>query len=475
MSLSLGLGGTGFSLCEKSVQEPLFIAPAKSGATQIAVQKTPVKKIKWHRAKAYATHMTAVLLITAVCHAQDTLHLTLAEAEKLALQNNPHITAAQLDAAAAAQVPAQYSAAFQPNVFGSFTGVGADSASRLAAGGLNNPIVYNRLGSGLSISQLVTDFGRTSNLVAAAKFHASAQDQQTQLSKDQVLLATDRAYFAVLRAESVLKVANETVAARQLVSDQVTLLAKSHLKSALDVSFANVNLGEARLLLASAQNDLKSSTADLASAMGIPGQTNFVLADEPMPDALPDKADPLIQEAIAKRPDLAGLRLEHTAAERTYQSERALMFPTIGVIGTAGFVPSGEATVPGRYGAIGLNVTVPLFNGGLFKARRNEADLRTRAAEQRVNDLRNQVVRDVRVAYLNAETAFDRVGLTAQVLQQAQLALELAQRRYDLGLSSIVELSQAQLNLTSAQIANVGAKYEYQGQRAVLQYQVGGR
>jgi outer membrane protein len=405
--------------------------------------------------------------------AEDTLHLTLAEAEKMAVQNNPHIMVAQLYAAAAAQVPAQYAAAYQPVVFGSVTGVGADSGSRLAAGGLNNPVVYNRLGSGLSISQLVTDFGRTSNLVAAARFHASAQDQQTALSRAEVLLATDRSYFAVLRAESVLKVANETVTARQLVADQVTLLGQNHLKSALDVSFANVNLGEARLLLAGAQNDVKAAVAELATALGIPSQTNFVLGEEPLPDLLPDTVAPLIQEAIQKRPDLAGLRLEQTAAEHSYQAERALMFPTIGVIGTAGFVPSGEATVPGKYGAIGLNVSVPLFNGGLFKARRNEAELRTRAAEQKVYDLRNQVVRDVRVAYLYAQTAYERVGLTAQVLDQAQLALELAQRRYDLGLSSIVELSQAQLNLTSAQIATASAKYDYQSQRSVLAYQVG--
>src|ERR1039457_5359607 len=146
------------------------------------------------------------------------------------------------------------------------------------------------------------------------------------------------------------------------------------------------------------------------------------------------------------------------------------MFPTIGVIGAAGFVPSGEATVPSKYGAIGVNVSVPLFNLGLFKARRNEAELRTRAAEQKVYDLRNQVVRDVRVAYLYAQKAYERVGLTAQVLDQAQLALELAQRRYDLGLSSIVELSQAQLNLTSAQIATASAKYDYQSQRSVLAY-----
>jgi len=133
----------------------------------------------------------------------------------------------------------------------------------------------------------------------------------------------------------------------------------------------------------------------------------------------------------------------------------------------------GEAAIPGRYGAIGINVNIPVFNGGLFRARQTEAALRAKAAAARVDDLAIQVTRDVRLAYLNALTAFDRLGLTDQLLNQAQLAMDLARGRYDLGLSSIVELSQAQLNLTSAQIANTTARYDYQTQRVVLDYQIG--
>jgi outer membrane protein len=118
-------------------------------------------------------------------------------------------------------------------------------------------------------------------------------------------------------------------------------------------------------------------------------------------------------------------------------------------------------------------VTIPVLNGGLFKARRTEAELKVKAAASNVTDLANRVARDGRVAYLNAATAYERVGLTAQLLKQAQLALDLAQSRYELGLSSIVELSQAQLSLTSAQISSTSAKYDYQSQRSVLAYQTG--
>ena len=399
--------------------------------------------------------------------------LSLIEAQGLAIQNNPQFTAAKLNAAASYQVPKEYSSNFAPIVTGSLTGVGADSGSRLAAGALNNPAVYNRLAAGVTVSQMLTDFGRTRNLVDMAKLRAQAQDQKTEGTRADILLATSRAYFEVQRATAVLQVAIQTVAARQLVSDKVTALEANRLKSLLDVSFANVNLSDAKLLLIQAQNDLKSAEAELAAAMGLPSQTDFTLSQEPLPAALPDRLEPLIQDAIQNRPELKSLRLEQNAAERFAKAEHLLFLPTIGALGAVGVVPAGEQTIPGRYGAAGVNVNIPIFNGGLFKARQTEAELRAQAATQNVNDLANRVVRDLRVAYLAALTAHDRIDLTDELLKQAQLALDLAESRYNLGLSSIVELSQAQLNLTSAQIGAASARYDYQAQWIAVQYQTG--
>jgi len=238
-------------------------------------------------------------------------------------------------------------------VFGSFTAVGADNGSRLAAGGLNNPVVYDHVGSGLSIGQMITDFGRTSNLVGMAKLQAAAEDQVTETTRAQILLATGSAYFSLLRSQAVMKVADQTVAARQLVADQVAALAQSNLKSTLDVSFANVNLEEARLLQVQAQNDVKAAAADLATAMGLPGETAFILAEEPLPPPLPDRIDDLIRDAIRDRPELKDLRLEQSAAERFTKAEHALYYPSLGVIGTAGFRARRLHRRAGRYGAIG--------------------------------------------------------------------------------------------------------------------------
>src|SRR6185295_11721104 len=121
-----------------------------------------------------------------------------------------------------------------------------------------------------------------------------------------------------------------------------------------------------------------------------------------------------------------------------------------------------EAGLNDHYAAAGFNVSVPLANGNLYSARHAEAVFRTQAEEEALRDVETQITRDVSVALLNARTAYQKVDLTNQLLAQASNALELAQGRYDLGLSSIVELTQAQLNKTEAEIETARTRYDYQ-------------
>ena len=391
----------------------------------------------------------------------------------MALRAHPAIQSAQFNAQAAGQVVIETRSAELPTVFGSVTGAGALSNTRLAAGALNNPIIYNRFASGITGSQMITDFGRTGNLVATSKSRAIAENQNAETTRDLVTLAVDRAYFAVLRAQAVLTVADQTVKARQTVADQVSALAASKLKSQLDLSFANVNLASAKLDLADARNNLQSSLAEFSTALGLPAPQNFQLSEEPLPPDLTKDLANLIDSAIRKRPELASLRAQQNAAEHFARAEKDLTHPTISALASVGYIPAGQAQLSDRYAAIGMNINIPIFNGSLFRARQTEAELRAKAVAQNVKNLENQVVRDVRMAYLNAVNSYERLSLTAQLRDQAKLGLDLAQSRYDLGLGSIVELSQAQLNETSAEIASTRAKYDYQTERAILAYQVG--
>jgi outer membrane protein len=407
------------------------------------------------------------------CSGQASQALTLQDAEKIAIQNHPQIQAATyLASAAAAQVTEARSAYF-PQAYGSLTGVEAEHNSRVAAGALNNPIIFDRFAEGFTVGQLVTDFGRTHELVKSSNLKAQAQQENVVTTRADVLLRLNVAYFAALKAQSVLQVAEQTVKSRQLVADQTGALQKSNLKSGLDVSFANVDLAQAQLLLIQAQNDVQAANAELSNALGYSDQRTFQLVDQILPSSPPADLTSLIQEALKSRPELIRQDLNVKSAQSFATAERDLSFPTISVLATAGLTPYRQDTLDSRYAAAGFNVNIPIFNGRLFSARRNEANSIAQAQEQYLRDLQNRIVRDVRTAWLNANSAFQRLAVTEQLLAESTQAFDLAQSRYGLGLSSIVELSQAQLNKTQAEIARVSAQYDYEGQIAYLNYQLG--
>lgn len=399
--------------------------------------------------------------------------LTLAEAQRLALQNHPGLQAARLGAEATAERVLQNEAARMPFATANLTGAGAPTGDRVAAGGLNNPVIYSRLAMGVTVSQMVADFGRTKELVASAKLTTEAEKARVRVTQADILMNVQRTYFAALRARAVVGIAESTVTARQLLVDQVSALVNAQLKSGLDQSFASTNLAEARLLLAAAMNEYQSAQALLSEAMGYGDARLFTLDEEPMPGAETLAREALTAEALRDRPELVAGRLDTDAGRRLARAEHALKYPSIAAVATAGVLPAHVSNLGSNYVAAGVNVSLPFLNGGLYKSREREAELRVSQGERRVKQLENAVARDVATALLDVTTARERIGLTQQLIEQAGKALELAQSRYELGLSSIVELSQAQLAKTGAEIQDATARYEYQLRRAVLDYRAG--
>ncbi len=401
--------------------------------------------------------------------------LTLKDAEGLAKKNNPQISVSRLLALASQQVTREVRSNLWPTANADITGVDSQENSRISAGGLNNPIIYERAAGGVTVSQLITDFGRTNNLVASANLSARAEAQNALATQEQVLLEVNQTFFNALQTHAVLKVAEGTVNERQVVADQIGALAKNKLKSDLDLSFANVNLAQAKLLLLDAQNNEKAALANLSAVLGYTTQQDFILIEDK--DTLgvpPVDIDGLIAEALAKRPEMLALNYQYEASQKLKTAERDLLLPSIRALGAVGGAPVRNDHLSSWYGAVGANVDIPIFNGFLYTARAHEADLRSQAVRDRLMDLRNRISRDVRTSWLSANNAYQRLAVTQQLLQQAQLALELAQARYKLGLSSIVELSQAQLQATQAEISNAQAGYDYRLAQAVLRYETSG-
>jgi outer membrane protein len=392
--------------------------------------------------------------------------ITRGDAEHMALKNNPRVTASHLLALAAGQVTRETRSNELPQINSNVTAVKAEDGSRIGSGELNSSHLYTHAGTGGTLSQLLTDFGHTRNLVANSRLQAKAQQQNALATEQDVLIATDQAFYRLLDAQSLLDVAIATVKARGDVKFLTQALTKSALKSDLDLNIASADLSQAQLLQLDAENSVASARAALAELLAAPPETQYRAVDEGnnVPPLPPDDSLALIKEAQAQRPDLQALRLDTQADQKFARAQQLQRLPSISALAIGGVTPvrvDGGIFTPNWYAAAGVNLALPVFTGFRINAQAKEARLRQRASEKQTQELSDAIARDVRIATLSAQTAFRRIGVAEEFQNQTTQALNLAKTRYKLGLSSIVELSQAQLQSTQATVDAVNARFDY--------------
>jgi outer membrane protein len=402
--------------------------------------------------------------------------LTLANAEQMAIRNNPRVSVGRLMALAQHEVYREAKSAELPTANLTVTAVEAEEGSRLSAGSITASRLLQHAGGGTDFTQLIYDFGHTHNLVLSRKLEEKASDASALATTEEIVLATDQAFYDALTAQAELNVAKQTVSTRQTTETQVGEMTRNKLKSTLDLSFADVDLSQAQLLELDAQNIAAATMATLDAVLGLDHDAQYALIEDATPPPPPPAAaEPLIQAALLQRPDLQSLSYDTQSAQKFARAQWDQLLPSISAQGTAGVVPVHPGTyyVDNWWGAIGGNINIPVFNGFLYSSEAREAKYRAQATAENSRDLRNGIVRNVRMSWLQANTSWQRMNVTVQLAQEANLAMNLAQTRYKLGLSSIVELSQAQLQLTSAQIQDTSARYQYRLALATLNYEMG--
>lgn len=407
--------------------------------------------------------------------AQGPQALTVAQAEATALSNQPRMLAAQQRAQAAAEQIRETRSQYFPAITFNATGVRvADPDTATAAGNITTSSISDRFAYGGNLSQLVTDFGRTSSLVARSHDQAIAQQDLATLTRAQVRLNVRAAYYQVLGAEAVLRAAQAALDNRRLIGRQLNELAQSQLRSTLDVQFANVLVDQAELAVVQAQSLVAQQRAHLATAMGLQQSISTPLSDvtaanEPLPPA----PDSLLRQADAQRADLQAAEAQQSAAKHYASAERRLSYPTLNVLAAAGEIPYHDYTLHDSYAAAGFNLSIPVFNGGLFSSERAQAAHQAAAAAQDAGELRLEVSEQVRDAWYLADEAYRSIAVTDRLVNTSKDALRLAHDRYDAGLGSIVELNEAQLNETSAEIQAANAIYTYLTRRTQLDFATG--
>jgi outer membrane protein len=401
--------------------------------------------------------------------------LSIAAAEARTLRNQPRLAAEALRAQALGKRVQQARSAYFPQLTANLTAVKANGDSAVAAGAVTTSSLSTRVAGGATLTQLVTDFGRTRDLVRASRLTAQGASQSTEDVRQQILRDVDQAYFAAEAAESVRGTAQAVLAFRKTELRQLTALAQNQLRSTLDVQFAQVLVSEAQMAVVKADSNVQEARAQLTAAMGDDNDPDYILAEQPQPPVLEDDVNLYIGEALATRPDLKALNLQAQAAQQYANSESKLNYPTVDILGTAGEVPDRDHTLQQNYGAAGINIKVPVFNGGLYSGRIGEAKLRAQAAERDVRDRSLVIERDVRTDWARARDAYLQIQVAQDLVDQTGVAVRLAQARYDAGLGSIVELNQAELSQTNALIQAASARFDYLSARAALNYALGAR
>jgi len=217
----------------------------------------------------------------------------------------------------------------------------------------------------------------------------------------------------------------------------------------------------------------RANRALLSSALGEVRDSHFSLTDVALPGPLSDDAETSVTEALGSRPELNAAKLNQSASERFAEAERRLRYPSLSAVGAVGAIPVHHQNLTNQYGAAGLNISIPFLNGGLYAARREEAAYRARQSEKEAEVIALQISSGVRVAWIDADNAWRRLDITTKLVDQAATTLRLANARYEIGLSGILELTQAELAQTSAQLAAASAKYDYLARLAALKYATG--
>jgi outer membrane protein len=410
--------------------------------------------------------------------------LTLAQAEKYALQGQPAVqqAAGQTEAARGRVEEARSGYLPQVNAFANWYIARSGSLTTVTAGGMpvatpgpggtatsTTGVRYNAWGVGVTGNQLIYDFNTTADRWRSASASHAAAEANERTTSQQVLLNLRRAYFTARGQRDQVRVNEEALANQQRHLDQIENLVKAGIRSQIDLATQRTAVANARVQAVTAENNYEADMALLNQTMGLPSGTSFELTDTEMPPVPGEDGDErqMIEAALKARPEVANADQQVRAQELTVGADRGTYFPSLGAVGNVtDFGQSTNASTPSWY--VGLQANWALLQGGLTTGQVREARGTLRALSAQAAAVRLQVTVDVVQGRLAVRAAKATIGSAEEALANAREQLRLAEARYQTGQGSIIELFDAQVAYTTAEAQEVTARYSLASARAQL-------
>ena len=324
----------------------------------------------------------------------------------------------------------------------------------------------------LYLKQTIYDFGRTAGTVEAARGNSAAAAELLAVTRQDVAFRVRAAYYLVLAAGKQVVTVRKTLLAREEVYLQARGFFAEGIRAKVDVARAEADMHAARTLLIRAENNLEIARLELANAMGVPSLEDRLTVEPGIAAATVPDRSLLQQDALANRAELKRLNALKDAAAGNLKTARSGYLPILS--GTASVGYADKDFPPGsNVWAVGLNLTVPIFSGFSTVEQEKEAVASLRAVEARENDLKLQIVKDVQSAWLGVREASARIVSTEKEESAARENRALSMGRYQEGVGSIIEVTDAQSQALAAETAHIQALYDYHTARARLDRALG--
>src|SRR5438876_5035342 len=396
--------------------------------------------------------------------------LTLDECIAIALEAQPRIQATLSDYAAARYRVNQALSPLLPQLSGlvSTTQSQGISATTLAPTSRQLPDTFL---AQVQLSQLLFDFGKTLAATDAARKLAEVAVEDVELQRQLISLTVKEAYTNTLFSQRRIRVQEQAQERAELNLRSAKGFFEVGTRPKSDVARAEVDVANAKLDLIRAKNALRTAIVALNIAMAINVDTPTQIVDNLVYQPVTLDRQALRSDSLRQRPEYRQAKLRAAAAEATERQTFRNFFPDVSGTGTYG----GTQSQLNEAWTLGLSLNWSLFDVGRRIARYQEAKANLEGARARVRSTELDIVQNVEQAEIAVEEAQERIQAAQTLVVSAQENFRLAQGRFDAGVGTILELTDAQLALTQAQNTESQALADYRIALARLDRAVGRR
>ena len=333
---------------------------------------------------------------------------------------------------------------------------------------------YGEYQGSVTLSQTLLDFGKTSSSVNVTKYNLASSRSDLLTTEDATILSVKQAYYGVLQAKRNRGVAADVITQFQLHLDQAKGFYDVGTKARIDVIKAEVDLSNAKLSLINAENALNIAWVTLNNVMGTPDAPDYTIEDDLLFQQYAITLEEAKARAFENRSDLKSIVAKRQAAETNISLARSGYYPVLS--GFANYNWSGETTSTMEHSwNAGVLLTVPLFSGFLTMHQAAEAKSNLYILKANEESLRQQILLDVRQAYLNLQAAEASISTAELATAQAKENLDLANGRYAAGVGSPIEVSDAFATYVTAQANYTSALSNYKIAQATIEKAMGAR